>query len=227
MTHSNLCEIALQIHSSHPVTKPISYYSKYDDFLNHHKIIPKSILEVGTFEGESTKILSKAFPDSKILTLDLNIRSIDFSDFPNVHYHKANQANPDQLIPLVKEFFPEGVDLVIEDASHFGFFSKISFEALFPLVVAGGGYFVEDWGTGYWDSWPDGNRFQTFPVVAHQNNLPNRIPSHDFGMVGFVKSLVDLTHEAAIKNNQSDTAKFLLRIKVLEFGEGVCMALKT
>ncbi len=45
-------------------------------------------------------------------------------------------------------------------------------------------------------------------------------------MVGFVKSLVDFTHEEAIKNNQQDMSHLSSRVQVLEFGEGVCMLLK-
>ena len=224
---SKLFETASKTYSSHPGTKPLSYYQKYDDFLNHHNISPKSIFEIGTFEGESTKIISKSFPNSKILTLDLHIKPIDFSDYPNVIYKQVDQTNRNELIQLINCHYPEGVDLVIEDASHFGHFSKITFEIVFPFVKPLGCYFIEDWGTGYWDSWPDGSRFETFPIASHNNNLPKRIPSHDVGMVGFVKSLVDFTHEGAIKNNHSDESKYSSRIEVLEFGEGVCMALKS
>ncbi|MGE0096842.1 MAG: hypothetical protein AB7S86_00715 [Hydrogenophaga sp.] len=224
---SKLYAMASKTHTGNPVTKPLFYYQKYDDFLNHHHLSPKTILEIGTFEGESTKILSEAFPDSQILSLDLNIRPIDFTAYKNVTYKKANQIEQSQLLPIITQTFPEGVDLVIEDASHYGFFSKLTFDIVFPLVKSDGAYFIEDWGTGYWDSWPDGSRFQNFPQLPHNNSLPKRIPSHDFGMVGFVKSLVDLTHESAIKNNQGDESRFSSRVKVLEFGEGVCMLLKT
>lgn len=224
---ANLFDTAAKLHSGHPVTKPLAYYKKYDDFLNHHNILPKSIVEIGTFEGESTKILSKSFPNSKILTLDLNIKPIDFSDYPNVTYKQVDQTNRTELIKIINQFCSEGIDLIIEDGSHFGFFSKITFEILFPLLKPRGCYFIEDWGTGYWDSWPDGSRYENFPIAPHSNNLPKRIPSHDVGMVGFVKSLVDYTHESAIKDNQNDEPKYSSRIEVLEFGEGVCMALKS
>lgn len=223
---SVLYETAIEIHSGKTSTKPLSYYKKYDDFLNHHQLVPKTILEVGTYEGESTKVLSTAFPKAKILSLDLNIRPIDFSSHPNITYKKADQTKEDQLVPLITEHFSEGVDLVIEDASHFGFFSKLTFEIVFPYVKSCGAYFIEDWGTGYWDSFPDGSRFQNYPLLPHDQNLPKRIPSHDFGMVGFVKSLVDLTGESDIKNNHSDVSKFSPRIKVLEFRAGVCMLIK-
>ena len=68
--NSRLHEIASQSHSGHPVTKPLPYYKRYDDFLTHHCIEPKTILEIGTFNGESAKVLSLAFPDADILTLD-------------------------------------------------------------------------------------------------------------------------------------------------------------
>ncbi len=218
---------ASQRHSGHPVTKPLSYYRKFDDFLTKHNIVPKKILEIGTFEGESTKILSHSFPDSQILTIDIKINNIDFSGFNNIVYKQADQTDKEILVPLITNYFPEGVDLIIEDASHIGYYSKLTFDLIFPLLIPGGAYFIEDWGTGYWDEWIDGNRFQNFPLLPHNNNIPKRIQSHDYGMVGFVKSLVDLTHERAIKNKHSDEAIFSSRIETLEFGEGVCMLKKS
>lgn len=222
----SLLKTAELTHSNDPVTKPLHYYKRYDDFLLHHSINPASILEIGTYKGESTKVLSRTFPQSKIVSLDIHIRDIDFSECPNVVYLQANQTNVSQLKAVIESHFPQGIDLVIEDAAHFGLFSKITFDAVFPHVKSKGAYFIEDWGTGYWDSWMDGSRFQEFALPVHSGNIPSRIPSHDFGMVGFVKSLVDMTHESAIRNNQSDSSKFTTRIEALEFGEGVCMALK-
>ena len=49
----------------------------------------------------------------------------------------------------------------------------------------GGFYFVEDWATGYWTDFPDGGAFAEAAIDG------KRIVSHDHGMVGFVKALVD------------------------------------
>jgi hypothetical protein len=223
---STLFSIASATHSADPTTKPLHYYKKYQHFLSHHGISPRSILEIGTYQGESTKVFSRAFPEAKIVALDIELRNIDFSAFPNITYLQADQTKAVQLAEIILTHFPEGIDLVIEDASHFGYFSKLTFDAVFPFVKKGGAYFIEDWGTGYWDSFLDGSRFQEFPIAVHANNLPKRLPSHDFGMVGFVKSLVDLTHETAIKTTQQAESKYQSRIDTLEFGEGICMALK-
>jgi hypothetical protein len=84
---------------------------------------------------------------------------------------------------------------------------------------------VEDWGTGYWATWFDGSQFEThLPDLEAQG--ANRLKSHDYGMVGFVKSLVDLTHETAIKTNQSDPSLYKSRLSSLEVRESVCFARK-
>jgi len=58
---------------------------------------------------------------------------------------------------------------------------------------AGGLYFIEDWGTGYWDNWEDGSSYQ-----ERVSEDPKRCLSHDHGMVGFIKQLVDETGRNAI-----------------------------
>ena len=207
-------------------TKLFFFYENYDRFFSQNEFCPLSILEIGVFKGVSTKIFSRSFPAAKIVAVDKNLPDIDFSQFPNVTYLQADQANQNEFHAIINAHFPDGIDLVIEDASHIGTLSRATFQAVFPFVKTNGIYIVEDWGTGYWDTWVDGGRFQEYPLNFHDNNIPRRIPSHDFGMVGFVKSLVDMTHESAIKNNQNDNSEHSSRIKRLEFGEGFCFALK-
>lgn len=227
----SLFEIAKTNYSGNRSTKPLCYYKKYDDFISHHKLSPTSILEVGVYAGESTKILSRRFPNAKILALDLQLQPIDFSEYPNVVYLQADQTDQKGLQQIIQTHFPEGVDLVIEDACHYGWHSKTTFDIVFPFVKDGGAYFVEDWGTGYWNFFPDGNTYNGTSIISDQHNK-TRIVSHDYGMVGFVKSLVDMTHESAIINEpNSDIAfqtieTYTSRIRVLEFGEGVCMLVK-
>jgi hypothetical protein len=74
---------------------------------------------------------------------------------------------------------------------------------------------IEDWGTGYWPNFPDGHRYEgPYAAPGHSGPPPTvepretgglarlrarltrspgreRFPSHDYGMVGFVKTLVD------------------------------------
>jgi len=60
-----------------------------------------------------------------------------------VTYEHADQINRQQLNNLFAPHFPGGIDLVIEDASHFGSFAKITFDTLFPHFKSGSAYFIE------------------------------------------------------------------------------------
>ena len=188
----SLFEIAQRTHSGDVGTKAPHYYLRYDKFFRSNHFAPTGVLEVGVFKGESTKVFSQAYPFAKIVALDLkNYDGTDFATFPNVTHLLANQTDTASLQEIVRREFPSGLDLVIDDASHVGAYSKITFDAVFPLLAPGGIYIVEDWGTGYADDFIDGCRFQEYPLhfcesKFSESNIPRRLPSHDFGMVGLL-----------------------------------------
>lgn len=134
---------------------------------------------------------------------------------------------------------PEGFDVVIDDCSHVGHLARASFWHLFDNHLKPGGFYViEDWGTGYWDFWPDGVRYRGGRRAAHSpvrhrllravtrlgNSPAGRLPlarplasaakralqrglyaTHDFGMVGFVKELIDELGAADITHPEFGT----------------------
>jgi SAM-dependent methyltransferase len=176
-------------------TKTLSYYAVYQRYFNEISDNCLKVLELGTYEGVSTKIFSRYFKNSTIISVDLIRKDIDFSRFENVVYLQADQSDESSLASICDRYAPDGLDIVIDDASHIGYYSLRSFRALFARLKYGGYYVVEDWGTGYWNDWPDGH--QSRPVRLANRNIfsrrlfPRRILSHDYGMVGFIKSLID------------------------------------
>jgi FtsJ-like methyltransferase len=223
MATTSLFEFAKNFISNDGTTKKIDYYAEYDNYFKKNNFTPSTILEIGVYNGESTKVFSRVYPNAKIIALDVQRREIDFSDFPNITYIQADQTDRSNVEAIVKREFPDGIDLILEDASHIGAFSAITFNTLIPFLNNGGVYVIEDWGTGYWDTWPDGSRYQEYPLKFYAGVFPKRIPSHDFGMVGFVKSLVDLT---SVKPIEQDPSKHNSRLKSLEFTRGICFAMK-
>lgn len=190
----SLYEISSESHSGDIGTKPPGYYNRYDAVFTAHNLNPTRILEVGVHMGESTKVFSQRYPDARIVGVDLVQNDIDFSGFPQVTYLQCDQSDRNKLGAIVKTYFPDGIDLVIDDASHIGYLSRVTFDVVFPFVRSGGIYLIEDWGTGYWPGFEDGDRYQEFSVApSPTGKFPRRLPSFDAGMVGFVKSLVDLT----------------------------------
>jgi hypothetical protein len=190
---------------------------------------PLSILEIGTFQGESTRVLAAAFPLAKIVTVDIENRSLDFSDLSTVTALVGDQTDRAFLEEMLRREFPDGLDLVIDDASHFGLLSLKTFNYVLPFLKSGGAYMIEDWGTGYWPSFPDGKRFTPAFLGDSAPRKPwqtrKQIRSHSYGMVGFVKSLVDHT---AVDDIQRGMAAMpdITRLRCVEYSVGVCMAIK-
>jgi len=180
-------------------SKPYDFYKVYEPYFSPLRGQDIRFLEVGVYEGESTKVFSRYFEAGAIIGIDLQIRDIDFSGFNNVTYLKANQTNGDALGDIASNYAPDGFDIILDDASHVGYFSLLTFLHLFAHLKPGGLYIVEDWGTGYWSTWPDGGSYQRFPVESYQGEIPKRLVSHDHGMVGFVKLLVDVAAGGDVK----------------------------
>ncbi len=208
----SLVEIARSFHSGNPVTKPLRYYEIYERSLSEEGLQPQSILEIGVYEGESTKILASRFPSARIVALDLNLRDIDFSNYANITYLQCDQTDASRIRGILDEHFPNGVDFVIDDASHIGHLSRLTFDCVFPYLKSGGLYVVEDWGTGYMETWVDGRRFEHAKTASSAAIIPKTIRSHDFGMVGFVKSLADYTAVGDITDTRASRGSLLARL---------------
>jgi len=201
--------------SDDPVTKPLAYYRIYDQTLAEDALDPASILEIGVHKGESTRILATRFPNARIVAIDLHLTDIDFSDFPNVVYLQCDQTDGESLNRICLSHFPSGIDLVIEDASHIGHFSRLTFDGVFPHLKSSGLYIVEDWGTGYWPGWVDGASYRDQSACRRSTHIRKSMPSHAYGMVGFVKSMVDFTAIADITDRRAQAGGPISRLLVL------------
>ncbi|MER2267827.1 class I SAM-dependent methyltransferase [Methylobacterium oxalidis] len=176
---------------------------------------PLTFLEMGVQGGGSVKMWSEFFPNARIIGIDLT----DFSEHARgdrIEFFQGRQEDAVFLDSICEKTGIDQFDVILDDASHFGLYTKRSYEILFDRRLKRGGfYIIEDWGTGYWDDWPDGSRYQAPPTeVAVEGQeahfiyrpdeavglLPKTFHSHQFGMVGFIKQLVDEAHHGAIKN---------------------------
>ncbi|MBM3156031.1 MAG: hypothetical protein FJ004_01945 [Chloroflexi bacterium] len=174
-----------------------------------------------------------------------------------IHVYQGYQQDTELLDRIAQKEAPEGFDIIIDDCSHIGELTRISFWHLFENHLKPGGiYSIEDFCTGYIGSFVDGGiykqshytaldsfRYRIGPTVrsslgrwekaashtikrllpSHGVDSPcygvnpsvrsslstriaelkrfpqyfrrltykQRFPSHDYGMVGFIKELVD------------------------------------
>ncbi len=191
------------------------YLANYVREFAHLADAPVALLELGVREGASLLLWRDMFPEGRIAGLDVNPMSLSDAS-GRVHAYQGLQQDHATLDRIASEVAPDGFDVIVDDASHLGRHTAASFWHLFPNHLKPGGvYVIEDWGTGYWPKWPDGREYsgpypapgQTGPPPTIEPSSPgflerlralltrtptrDRFPSHDFGMVGFVKTLVD------------------------------------
>jgi len=183
----------------------LQFYDPIFSPLANEKI---KLLELGVFNGGSLHLWKDYFPNGKISGIDLKIPD-GFENDDRMAAYEGSQVDFTFLKNVAEKEAPTGFDIIIDDASHIGELSRQSFWYLFDNHLKPGGlYVVEDWGTGYWEDWPDGKSASAHDMqkesgtgfwtrlisrISNSKNTPEKIPmnNHSYGMVGFVKQLVD------------------------------------
>lgn len=187
------------------------YLEYYDPFFEPYVDKPVSLLELGVRKGGSVLLWRDYFPQAQIAGIDIELPT-SFPATDRIRLFEGNQADTAFLSTVAEQTAPHGYDIIIDDASHLGSLTKITFWHLFEHHLKPGGLFViEDWGTGYWGDWPDGRRLDLnqyakngvqpnqfwmyWTKIAMKLHLytPLKAPmkNHSAGMVGFIKQLVD------------------------------------
>jgi hypothetical protein len=234
------------------------YLRIYEEFFEPLLDKDVRILELGIDRGGSLLLWRDYFAKGTIVGIDVRPVQIDDST-GRIHVYQGYQQDIELLDIIAHKEAPEGFDVIIDDCSHIGELTRISFWHLFENHLKPGGiYSIEDFCTGYLDSWIDGasckpshytvlnsllyctwlivrspmgkigavaNRAiaglssSTAWISLRQHISPNireslnkrvselqrfqcdiyiggltykrRFPSHDYGMVGFIKELVD------------------------------------
>jgi hypothetical protein len=200
-----------------------------------------ALLEFGVQRGGSMYLWRDLFPHAQIAGLDLNPVPID-DESGRIHVYKGYQQDPVVLDRIAAEVARDGLDIIIDDASHLGQYTRESFWHLFRHELKPGGiYVIDDWGCAYWNDWADGRRStgtreaigdvgsdrdaKDFLAPGYRERvrrsvrgspphrgespkklrpsleklymrmdgatIPNRFKSHDYGMAGVVKQLID------------------------------------
>jgi SAM-dependent methyltransferase len=201
------------------------YLRNYEEYFRPLLERDVRLLELGVLKGGSLLLWRDYFERGIIAGLDLNPAHIE-DPTGRIRVYQGGQQDTELLDRIARECAPEGFDVIIDDCSHVGELARVSFWHLFEHHLKPGGlYVIEDWGTGYWDFWPDGVRYRprrapaTHSPLRHRlsraatrlyNSKLGRLPvagrlvsdakralqrgldrSHDYGLVGFVKELVD------------------------------------
>lgn len=180
-------------------TQSFGYAENYERHFGHLRDKPVKILELGVYHGGSLLMWNEYFQLGRVVGLDLDPNPLKIMP-ERVSFYQGSQDDTALLDQVAKEKAPDGFDIIIDDAAHIGAIARASFRNLFNAHLKPGGiYVIEDWGTGYWESWSDGKLYQgsfseqKLSSKQHAGEAPTdpNFATHNFGMVGFVKELVD------------------------------------
>lgn len=140
--------------------------NKYQEFFQRQQNFqPKSIFEMGIFDGGSVAFWFELFKPNKHIAIDLFDQqdSKYFKDYVTSRglsenlktFWKTDQSDKETLRKIAVTEFTDPLDLVIDDASHLYWPTRTSFETLFPMMKPGGLYIIEDWAWGHWPEFID------------------------------------------------------------------------
>lgn len=97
------------------------------------------ILEIGVHLGGSLRAMKEYFPNANIVGVDINIQT---EEEERIILVEGSQSDSDFLTTVNRDHGP--FDIIIDDASHKFQDQVITFETLWPVLNAGGLYFIED-----------------------------------------------------------------------------------
>ena len=141
--------------------KPWSFIETYIKLLA--QVPHRRMLELGVHQGGSAVFFAAAFKRLKKLAavelaaplppLDDNLKNNPrLNRKINIHY-QTSQDNAAALRSIIREDLEDQPDIVIDDASHQYWPTRVSFETIFPKLTPGGLYIIEDWGWAHWDDY--------------------------------------------------------------------------
>lgn len=153
--HNNPHLIDVQHEHEVPIKKSYGMAIWYKNFFEDKRI--KNLFELGIAEGGSCVLFHTLFDLDTYVGVDIKysekaIKTIDYLGLKNKtnFYFNVSQDNRSELKQIIEKHFPEGIDLVVDDASHIFEPALSSFEIAFPYLRSYGYYVIEDWGWSHW-----------------------------------------------------------------------------
>jgi hypothetical protein len=211
-----------------------NYTDVYAGYLHHMRYKPIRLLEIGggipgpNFEaniahgtnaegGGSLKMWREFFPNGVICVLDINDPAV-LRKY-GIVTAQADQSDPVALRRALDHFAAKGAsafDVIIDDGSHDPEHQQISFETLWPRIVPGGLYIIEDLhSNGMNDPARGAHRFYSDRVLSTRDVLAHVQKTGTFPEKCFIRGIdpAEITlvsfHSPALQYR--DIAKQLVR----------------
>jgi demethylmacrocin O-methyltransferase len=163
-------------------TENNGYVLHYEQHFAALRSSPIRLLELGVHDGRSVRMWADYFPQGQIYGVDISAES-KMVEGGRIKVFTGDLSQEDTYQGLSEWFQGEQFDIIIDDASHLGWQQRKSFERLFPCLVSGGFYVIEDLGTSYWPKW-------------------GGALGRKYTGIGLVKELVDYVNSSAYRDTE-------------------------
>jgi hypothetical protein len=114
----------------------------YERHFKHLRELPITLLEIGILDGSSLKMWEEYFPNGKIIGLDISPDKMKYQTDRTKIY--IGSQGDEEILSQIKNDYPEGFNIVIDDGSHINELTIFSFNSLYGHVKPNGQYAIED-----------------------------------------------------------------------------------
>ena len=171
-----------------------NYTKIYEQYLEHKRDIEFQLVEIGVACGSSLKAWSKYFPKAKIAGMDIREACSELCQgYPQIEIIVADAT---------KISAPYRMDVFIDDGSHVSQHIVDTFRLNWPLLKAGGLYFIEDLKCTHNPRYPD--------LISAD------IPKHLFGRDHFMQLIDELLKEMDWRESNIEYIHFYKELVVLK-----------
>lgn len=200
------------------------YLNVYDRLLDPVRDEIHNIFEIGIQNGGSLEIWNKYFPNvNSIIGCDINPKCAELTYQDKNIKVLVEDANQTETVIAIKEYFNQGLDLIIDDGSHTSKDIISSFLNYFPLLNYNRFMIIEDLHCSYWKDF-GGGLYDPMSSLAFLKKLADCINYEHWGIES--KSKKDFLNEFE-KFYEIDIDEYLLNdIHSVTFYNSICVIAK-
>lgn len=116
-----------------------NYCPHYERFISEFRFLPITMIEIGVAQGNSLRMWREWMPGATIYGMDINGYDGIAGEFMVIRGHQNDEHDLGELLKTTGK-----PNLVIDDAGHDPEHQRTSFNYLFPKMITGGWYVIED-----------------------------------------------------------------------------------
>jgi len=168
---TDLCRLALQ----HDTDKGTTFTQLYDRWLGPVREQRMRMLEIGLYNGGSLRMWRDYLPNTVLHGIDVDARTLAYQDeVPNTQVRLVDQGDAAALEAFVAEL-GGNYDFILDDGGHTMVQQIVSFEVLWPQVMPGGIYAIEDIGTSYYNEYGGQDLGRPATAMAYAKELADAV----------------------------------------------------